>query len=74
LDAQDCLLVIDHFKFSELANILQVPASFVVYHEVSVNVFPQLLVLSEQAVNGHLLDISVIDGDDGRYPAKKGSD
>lgn len=74
LDAAHRPLRLDHLEFSQLAYVLQVSTPLVVYHEIGVYVFPELLVLGEDGLEDLLLDVFELLGDDGGYPAQKGRD
>lgn len=74
LDAAHRPLRLNHLEFSQLADVLQVSTTLVVYHEIGVDVFPELLVLGEDGLEDLLLDVFELLGDDGGYPAQEGRD
>jgi hypothetical protein len=74
LDARDGPLVLDELEFSELADVLEVATALVIDHEVSIDVLAQLLVVDEEGLNNCLLNVAVVDGDDGGDAAKEGRD
>lgn len=45
LDAAHGPLWLDNLKFRELADVLQISASFIVYYEISVDIFSEFLIL-----------------------------